>query len=217
MNGMQLTSPTPPGFSGTLHAIPTTANASPTGGDLCVLLHRIEGVRIAGWHGEHLPLVPITISFWFFSATPGLYSGSVLNGANNRSYTFNFTVNAASVWEYKTVTIPGDATGTWATDTTTGMTVNFSLLVTGPFATAPGTWTAGNFYGTAGTVNAVASTGNGVLHNRRHRPPRHASPDRRAKSEYHAALRSGVGDVPALFQRYYRSGTLVGMWASSIS
>ena len=34
-----------------------------------------------------------------------------------------------------------------------------------------------------------------LISDRRHRPPRHASPNRRAKSEYHAALRSGVGDV----------------------
>ena len=43
----------------------------------------------------------------------------------------------------------------------------------------------------------------------RYRPPRHPSPDRYAKSEYHAALRTGVADVSAVLSHKLAFGYYV--------
>ena len=132
-----------------LHAIPITANASPAGGDLCVLLHRIEGVRIARLAWGTAIRSSHHHKFLVIFGTPRLvFRLSSSTVRTTRSYTCCqfYGQRRFSMRQYKTVTIPGDITGTWATDTTTGMTVHFSLLVTSPFATAPRErWTAGYF------------------------------------------------------------------------
>jgi hypothetical protein len=43
------------------------------------------------------------------------------------AYPFAYTISVANTWEYKTVTIPGDTSGTWDTDNTAGMTITFGM------------------------------------------------------------------------------------------
>jgi hypothetical protein len=102
---------------------------------------------------------PITLAFWSYHHRAGLYSGSVRNGATNRSYVFTYTHAAADVSQYNTVTIPGDTSGAWPFDNTTGMWLTFSLgagaTYTAPSANA---WLAGSYHAAPGQVNAVAAT-----------------------------------------------------------
>jgi hypothetical protein len=67
-------------------------------------------------------------------------------------------MNAVGAWEYKTVSIPGDTTGTWAKDNTIGLTVSIALMC-GSGQTAPANaWVSGGYLGVTGTTNGVAST-----------------------------------------------------------
>ena len=59
----------------------------------------------------------ITLSFWVKSSVTGTYSAALTNSASNRCYPVNFSINSANTWEKKTVTIPGDTTGTWLAGT----------------------------------------------------------------------------------------------------
>jgi hypothetical protein len=65
----------------------------------------------------------------------------------------------SDAWEYKTVTIPGDVSGTWAKDNTVGMRIQFANAC-GPTYTAPAAnvWTAGIYVAAPGQVNGVAAT-----------------------------------------------------------
>jgi hypothetical protein len=148
----------PPGFVTSLVVQTTTANASPAAGNLCAIRHCIEGYRVARLAWGTSNAQPITLSFWVYANRPGNYSGALANAAANRSYQFAFTINAAATWEYKTVTIPGDLTGTWAKDNTIGLYLHITLMAGSTYLSTANVWGAGNFYGVTGTVNGVAAT-----------------------------------------------------------
>jgi len=86
-----------------------------------------------------------------------MYSGSVRNYAATRAYVFSFTQATADVWQYQTVTIPGDTAGTWANDNNGAMIVTFTMMAGTTYQAAANTWVAGNFPAVTGTINGVAS------------------------------------------------------------
>jgi hypothetical protein len=75
----------------------------------------------------------------------------------------NFTINAQNTWEYKTITIPGDTTGTWNTDNSIGIRIRIGLAGSSSSITTNNTWVAGNGLATSGTVNWLATVGNTFL------------------------------------------------------
>jgi len=149
---------TPLGYPASLVMNVTVANAAPAVGNYAVLTHAIEGYRMSRLLFGTASARSITLAFWVNASRTGLLSGALLNGAANRSCTFSYTVNAANVWEYKTVTIPGDVTGTWAKDHTAGIYLSFAMMAGSTVCTTPGVWTAGLFWGAPGTVNCCATT-----------------------------------------------------------
>jgi hypothetical protein len=152
----------PSALAGFLNALSVfaspTPSPSPAAGDAICLLQSIEGFRTGKLNYGTVNAQPITIGFWVAATRTGMFSGSVRNGAINRSYVFTFTINAVNTWEFKTVTIPGDTTGTWAKDKTAGITIAFTAMSGTTLATAPGAWTAGNFVAATGTTNSMVTT-----------------------------------------------------------
>jgi hypothetical protein len=145
------------GYTSQLGFSVTTATPSPAAGNFAVIQQRIEGYRVARLAWGTANAQPISIAFWVYAARPGTYSGSLANGANNRSYPFSFTITA-STWEYKTVTIPGDTAGTWTKDNTSGLFINFTAMCGTTYAGPANAW-AGTFYlGVTGTTNGTAAT-----------------------------------------------------------
>jgi hypothetical protein len=119
----------------------------------------IEGFNIAdlGW-GTALAQ-SVTISFWVRSSLTGSFGGAVINSASNRSYTFNYTINSANTFEYKTVTILGDTTGTWLTNNGIGIALRFGVGSTGIYTQAAGSWGTANAVQPAGNVSLVGTNG----------------------------------------------------------
>jgi hypothetical protein len=148
----------PPGFVNSIMYTVGTATPSLGTTDICRFLHRIEGYRFSRLAFGTAAAQPLTIGFWTRIHRPGMYSGSLRNGALNRSYAFAFTQNVADAWEYKVVTIPGDTTGTWTTDNSVGASLGFVMAVGSSGQTAANVWTAGSFAGVTGTTNGVAAT-----------------------------------------------------------
>jgi hypothetical protein len=127
-------------------------------------LQPIEGYRIARLAWGTTNAQPITIGFWSCHYRPGLYSGAIRNGANNRSYVFSYTQNGVFAAQYNTVTIPGDTTGTWPTDNTAAMFLSFSGGCGSTYiAPSINTWTAGNYFAASGQVNAVQTVQDQVM------------------------------------------------------
>lgn len=133
------------------------ANAAPAAGDYCLIQQPIEGYRISRLSWGTANAAPITLSFWVIATRAGTYSGSIRNGGATRSYVFTFALSAGSLWEYKTITIPGCTDGTWPKDNTAGMILTIALMCGSTGTSTPGVWSSGNYYGTTGTTNGIAA------------------------------------------------------------
>lgn len=129
----------------------STAAVALGASDILTVRHVIEGQRVArlGW-GFPNTAMPVTIGFWIYSSVvTGAVTVRLTNGAGNRQYLTTVTINTANLWEYKTVTIPGDITGTWDKGVNIGLYVWFCLGA-GASQIAP----AGN----VGNWNAASNT-----------------------------------------------------------
>lgn len=150
---------TPPtGFTNYL-GITSLSAYSVLSSDYYTLQQVIEGFNIAdlGWGTANAATV--TLSFLVRSSLTGTFGGSVFNSAGNRSYPFSYTISAANTWTSVSVTIPGDTTGTWATDNTAGIQVCFGLGSGSTFTSTAGAWAAGLFTQPTGTVSVVGTNG----------------------------------------------------------
>jgi hypothetical protein len=153
-----------PGLPGRFYLFTGTAKPSLSATDFLFAVQKIEGYRVSrlGWGTASAQ--PITIGFWTEHTLPGVYSISVRNSASNRSYVTTYTQNVASALEYKTVTLPGDTTGTWLTTNASGIEIGFTAACgTTYIAPSANTWTAGNYLAASGQVNVAAATTNFML------------------------------------------------------
>jgi hypothetical protein len=91
----------------------STTGATVAAGDFGGVSHPFEGNRVASLMFGSTQARPVTVCFWIYSTVGRRYRcWSLRNGATNRSCVQAVTVTAGS-WQYKTVTFPGDTTGTW--------------------------------------------------------------------------------------------------------
>ena len=157
----QQSSVVPANFTNSLSILSTGAN-SVSSGSIYVLQQRIEGYNVADLGYGSSDAKPITISFWIRGSVTGTYGLVVSNGAINRAYPITYTINSANTWEYKTVTIAGDTSGTWLKDNGIGMRLMFQLGTGSSSLITSGTgWVtpSGNAYGVTGTTNLSATNG----------------------------------------------------------
>jgi hypothetical protein len=149
----------PAGFTNSLLATVTSTDASIGSTQAINIRQNIEGFNVAdlGWGTANAQ--PITIGFWVRSSVTGQYGVSVNNSAYNRSYPSSFTINSANTYEYKTVTISGDTSGTWLTDNGIGLVLQISLSVGSSLIGTANTWSSSFFYGVSGQVNWIGNSG----------------------------------------------------------
>jgi hypothetical protein len=124
---VQRSTDAPSGFVNSLIATVTTADASVTSSEGYAIYQVVEGFNSSdlGWGTANAQT--ITISFWVRSSVTGSFSLMLINSAFARNYGALYTINSANTWEYKTVVIPGDTSGTWLTDNGVGIRVGFGL------------------------------------------------------------------------------------------
>jgi len=150
---------TPPvGFTNYL-GVTSLSAYSVTSTDNFGIQQNIEGFNVAdlGWGTANAKTV--TLSFWVYSSLTGTFGGSLKNSASNRSYPYSYTISSANTWEYKNITVPGDTTGTWATNLNTGMNVVFGLGTGSTLSGTAGAWAAGNFRNATGATSVVGTNG----------------------------------------------------------
>jgi hypothetical protein len=153
-------SPAVPGSPNCLLSITTTAQPSLAAGDQASVRTILEGYRVRRLGFGAGGAQPITFAFWTAHSKTGLYSVSIRNiPLYNRSCVMTYTQNVANTWEYKTITFPGDVTGTWVKDHLASFLIDFAQA-SGSSGIAPtvGAWFAGVAYAAAGQVNCVSTT-----------------------------------------------------------
>jgi hypothetical protein len=151
------------GFSQSLQVTTTTAQPILASNNTYRVGQPIEGFNIADLMWGTASAKSVTLSFWVRSSLTGTFGGVVYNNGLVRCYVYSYTINAADTWEYKTVTIDGDTTGTWATNNTFGLAVEFSLGAGSDYLTTPGSWGSTRVHAPTGQVN-VAGTLNATFY-----------------------------------------------------
>jgi hypothetical protein len=153
----------PAGFVNSM-LMTNTTSASPT--TFSFFGQIIEGLNIADLGFGTANAQAVTVSFWANSSVAGIYSISVTNGNGDRAYPAQYTINTINTWEYKTITVPGDTTGTWATNNTSGIFLRFNLGSPSARTAPSGAWVAGNYDGANGSTGATtwANTTNATFY-----------------------------------------------------
>jgi hypothetical protein len=122
--------------------------------------HKIEGFNVSDLGFGTANAKTVTVSFWVRSSLTGTFGGSLQNGAGDRSYPFTYSISSADIWEYKTVTVAGDTSGTWLTTNGIGLVVNYGLGVQGStYAGTAGSWNSNNSYSATGGTSVVGTNG----------------------------------------------------------
>jgi hypothetical protein len=150
---------TPSGFSKYL-GITSSSAYSITSTDLFFLMQNIEGFNTSDLNFGTANAQTITLSFWVRSSLTGTFGGAIQNSNQDRNYPFTFTINSANTWEQKSITVPGDTTGTWIGATNgIGLRVCFGLGVGSTYSGTAGAWTSSVVYGVTGTTSIVGTNG----------------------------------------------------------
>lgn len=148
----------PPGFSNYL-GITSSSSYSSISSDLFRIFHTIEGYNIVDFAWGTSNAKPVTMSFWVRSSLTGTFGGCFQNQTNNRAYAFTYTISASNTWEYKTITISGETSGTWYTNNTLGLAINFDLGSGSSKKITPGSWQTVDANAATGCVSIVGTNG----------------------------------------------------------
>jgi hypothetical protein len=155
---IQRSSVAPAGFTNSaLITVSTGANAA--GSEQNVFQQSIEGFNIAdlGWGAANAQSA--TIGFWVRSSVTGTYGISVSNSVASRAYLATYTISAANTFEYKTVTIPGDTTGTWLADNGVGVRVRWDFGSGPSKQGSANAWSGTLSNTTSAQANVIGTTG----------------------------------------------------------
>lgn len=146
----QQVSDAPTGFTSSLRVTKTNTTQSSYAG----IVQYIEGFNTADLAWGTANAKTITLSFWVKSSITGTFTVALGNSAENRWYGAAYTINSANTWEYKSVTVAGDTSGTWVGATNgIGLQIwfNYGQAAT---AQAAGVWTtSADARATSGSTN----------------------------------------------------------------
>lgn len=142
----------PAGFTHS-QKITVAAQFSPAVTDYFIYQQDIEGFNIADFKLGTASATTITISFWIKSSVTGNYAIALRNGDGVRSYVTTVAVTAS--WNRVSITIPGDTSGTWYTDTRGGLILSIDLGSGSNRNLTTGTWADGNYFRASTTVTFV--------------------------------------------------------------
>ena len=157
---IQQSSTAPTGFSNSALLTTGTADASLGATQICYVGQKIEGFNFADLAWGTASAQTVTLSFWVRSSLTGTFGGALSNNAFNRSYPFTYTISAANTFEYKTVTIAGDTTGTWVGATNgVGLQLFFGLGVGSTYSGTAGAWAGSGYISATGATSVIGTAG----------------------------------------------------------
>jgi hypothetical protein len=141
----------PTGFKYSHKVQVTTAEASIDSDDLiCPLHYIIEGQDLQHLSYGTSSAKAMTVSFWVRSNVTGVFSLSIYNNNSTRLVAPTYTINSADTWEYKTLAIPGDQTGTIVNTNGPGLDLYFNAMVGSSFTSGTSAANAWAAYSSSG-------------------------------------------------------------------
>jgi hypothetical protein len=150
---------TPPSGFTNYMGITSSSAYSSLAADYFGLVQFIEGFNTADLDWGTANAKTVALSFWARSSLSGTFGGSIRNSAGNRNYLFSYSISAANTWEYKTISITGDTTGTWLADNGIGLRLWFDLGSGSTATGTPGSWGTSSLARPTGAVSVVGTNG----------------------------------------------------------
>lgn len=138
--------------------ITVTTNSSPSGSQTYGWGQGIEGLNTASLMFGSANAMTVTLSFWIKSSLTGTFSVILANNGGARTYPATYTISSANTWEYQTITVAGDQSGTWNTDNTEGLSVLWMLGTGSSLHGTANAWGASKF-GVSGQTDLIATNG----------------------------------------------------------
>ena len=132
----------------------TVADTSLSAGQYAMMTQTLEGAQVSDFLFGTASAVDMIVSFkcnW----PAGDYAVSLTNAANDRSYIREFTATGST--QTVTLSFPGDTSGTWPTGEVAGMQLRWTYATGTTYHTTADAWQAGNYLGTSGTRNGLAT------------------------------------------------------------
>jgi hypothetical protein len=158
--GQNYNSITPPtGYINYL-GIKVAATATVGATDYFEFGQKIEGLNLTDLNWGTANASTVTLSFYVYSNTTGTFGGVIRNSADNRSYPFTYTINSATTWEQKTITIAGDTSGTWLKTNGIGLQLIWSVGTGSTYLGTAGAWAGALYGGATGQTSLMGSTSN---------------------------------------------------------
>ena len=157
--GTQDTGSTPSGFTTAYKMEVTSSLGTTTSGLYSSLVYWAEGYDIRRLRWGWTDAKSATFSFYVKSSVTGQYGINFTNGTLN--YLTSYTVDTANTWERKTITIPGETTGSWNTTNGYGLKIVWDLGVGSVYnSSTTEDWTlSGNIWGLTGGVKLFETNG----------------------------------------------------------
>lgn len=155
----QVASDTPGGSPNRIRATVTATDTSIGSVQYALLRTQIEGLRTADllFGGAAARTIVFQMGV---KAPAGTYCVAIRNGA--RSYIAEVVVSAgeANTDVVKSVTLPGDTSGTWLKTNGVGIDITLALACGSGLQTPANAWTAGNYHASSNQSNFLATNGN---------------------------------------------------------
>lgn len=147
----------PDNFTSSIKATVTTADSSIAASSSYRLQTNIEGVNMADMNWGSSSARTAVLSFYVRSSVTGTFGVSVANGNFDRFRVFSYTIDSADTWERKIITVPGDTSGTWPTDNTLSVRLNWSLGIGTNVDGTAGSYGSSTAEGLQGQTNLIAT------------------------------------------------------------
>ena len=118
----------PPGFAYSFRIDCTTADTSLASATEVNFYHHFEGQDLQHLKKGTPEALPVTVSFWVKANVTGKFYVELMDNDNsNRHCNIPYEIKELNVWEYKTITFPGDTIGTLNNDSGDSFHVAFWL------------------------------------------------------------------------------------------
>ena len=154
-------STSPDGFSNSIRFDCTTANTSPAANDEIYVQQLVEAQDLQQLAYGSSAAKAITVSFYVRSNKTGDYGFWVHMPDASRQYATTYTISSADTWEYKTITIPGDSSGTINNDTGIGLNFRWYLGSGSSYSGTPASaWEVADANARTTTLNLADNTSN---------------------------------------------------------
>ena len=141
----------------------TTAEDAVASGEVLLIGQFIEAQNAQHLEYGTSSAKAVTMSFWIKSTKTGTYCFFINQEDGSRIHVKEYTVDASDTWEKKTITIPGDASGTINNDTGRGLWCGWVLMAGADRQGTANEWRATSAdYATSNQVNAVDNASNNI-------------------------------------------------------